>query len=89
MGTAASAALGMVAGSLLFQGIGSMMGHHNSNASNANPDHASNPPGGGQVDTTDRYGDGSGDAASGYAAEDFDTSDSGGGGGGDSGGDIA
>ena len=87
MGTVAGAAVGVVAGSMLAQGIGSMMGNHNKTAAS---DKSETPPGGGTDDNTDRYGDGSAqNADSGYVAEDFDTSDSGGGGGGDSGGDIA
>ena len=73
MGTVASTAAGVVAGSLLAQGIGSLMGRHNN-------DHAAIPPGGGKVDDADRYGDASSNqsADGGYAAEDFDTSDAGG-----------
>lgn len=88
MGTVAGAAVGVVAGSMIAQGIGSMMGHHNNDKSAAG-DKSATPPGGGTVDNTDRYGDGSANqnADSGYVAEDFDTSDAGGFG--DSGGDIA
>ena len=63
VGTVASTAVGVVAGSMLYQGIGSLMG-------NRNNDHAANPPGGGKLAETD-YGNPQADA--GYAAEDFDT----------------
>lgn len=68
LGTVAMTAGGVVAGSLIAQGIGSLFGHHN----NPSADHASVPPGGGTLVDTD-YGAKSGDSDGGYAAEDFDT----------------
>ena len=68
LGTVAMTAGGVVAGSLLAQGIGSLFGHHN----NPSADHAATPPGGGTLVDTD-YGAKSGDSDGGYAAEDFDT----------------
>ena len=70
MGTVASAAVGVVAGSLLAQGIGSMFGQHNKA-----PDQAATPPGGGTLVEND-YGASRADDG-GYAAEDFE-SDAGG-----------
>ena len=67
LGTVAMTAGGVVAGSLLAQGIGSLFGHHNT----PSPDHAAIPPGGGTLVDTD-YGAKSGDSDGGYAAEDFD-----------------
>ncbi len=63
MGTVASTAVGVVAGSMLYQGIGSLMG-------NRNNDHAATPPGGGKLAETD-YANSQPDG--GYAADDFDT----------------
>lgn len=77
MGTVASTAVGVVAGSLLAQGIGSLFGHHNT-AQAATPDPATVPPGGGTLVETD-YGAANHTAdSSSYAADDL-------GGGGDSG----
>ena len=75
LGTVAMTAGGVVAGSLLAQGIGSLFGHHN----NPSADHAATPPGGGTLVDTD-YGAKSGDSDGGYAAEDFDTGGAGDGG---------
>ena len=75
LGTVAMTAGGVVAGSLLAQGIGSLFGHHNT----PSPDHAAIPPGGGTLVDTD-YGAKSGDSDGGYAAEDFDTGGAGDGG---------
>ena len=65
MGTVASTAVGVVAGSMLAQGIGSLFGHHNA------PDHAATPPGGGTLVDTD-YGNNTASVDDGYVAEDFD-----------------
>ena len=66
LGTVAMTAGGVVAGSLLAQGIGSLFGgHHNT------PDHAAIPPGGGTLVDTD-YGASNQDDG-GYVADDFDT----------------
>jgi uncharacterized protein len=66
LGTVAMTAGGVLAGSLLAQGIGSLFGgHHNT------PDHASIPPGGGTLVDTD-YGASNQDDG-GYVADDFDT----------------
>ena len=66
MGTLAMTAGGVVAGSLLAQGIGSLFGHHN----NPSADHAAIPPGGGTLVDTD-YGASNQDDG-GYVADDFD-----------------
>lgn len=68
LGTVAMTAGGVVAGSLLAQGIGSMFGHHKT----PSPDQAATPPGGGTLVETD-YGASGQEADGGYAAEDFDT----------------
>lgn len=68
LGTVAMTAGGVVAGSLLAQGIGSLFGHHNT----PSPDHAAVPPGGGTLVETD-YGGSGKESDGGYAAEDFDT----------------
>jgi hypothetical protein len=65
MGTLAMTAGGVVAGSLLAQGIGSLFGHHNA------PDHAAIPPGGGTLVETD-YGNSTAADDGGYVADDFD-----------------
>jgi hypothetical protein len=67
LGTVAMTAGGVVAGSLLAQGIGSLFGHHN----NPSADHAAIPPGGGTLVDTD-YGASNQDDG-GYVADDFDT----------------
>lgn len=67
MGTLAMTAGGVVAGSLLAQGIGSLFGHHNA------PDHAAIPPGGGTLVETD-YANRSAVEDGGYVADDFDDS---------------
>ena len=79
MGTLAMTAGGVVAGSLLAQGIGSLFGSHHNNAANGANDSSAIPPGGGALVETN-YGGGSAneDADGGYVADDFD-------GGGDSG----
>lgn len=66
MGTLAMTAGGVVAGSLLAQGIGSLMGHHNT------ADRAATPPGGGNLVETDYGAAANNDPDGGYAAEDFD-----------------
>jgi hypothetical protein len=66
MGTLAMTAGGVVAGSLLAQGIGSLFGHHNST-----PDHSAIPPGGGSLVETD-YGNTTANDSGGYVADDFD-----------------
>jgi hypothetical protein len=72
MGTLAMTAGGVVAGSLLAQGIGSLFGHHNNPA-----DHAAIPPGGGSLVETD-YGNSPANEDGGYVADDFaDSGDSG------------
>lgn len=71
LGTVASTAVGVVAGSMLAQGIGSLLGHHNE-AKAAGTDHAAIPPGGGSLVETD-YGAGGREQDGGYVAEDFDT----------------
>lgn len=68
LGTIAMTAGGVVAGSLLAQGIGSLFGNHNKPPA----DTAAIPPGGGTLAETD-YGAASQSADSGYAAQDFDT----------------
>lgn len=68
LGTVAMTAGGVVAGSLLAQGIGSLFGNHNKPPA----DTAAIPPGGGTLAETD-YGAASQSADSGYAAQDFDT----------------
>lgn len=65
MGTLAMTAGGVVAGSLLAQGIGSFFGHHNST-----PEHGAVPPGGGTLVETD-YGNSASNEDGGYVAEDF------------------
>ena len=76
MGTLAMTAGGVVAGSLLAQGIGSLFGgHHNPQSF----DSSSVPPGGGTLVETDYGGSSGGGSDSGYVPDDFD------GGGGDSG----
>jgi hypothetical protein len=72
MGTVASTAAGVVAGSLLAQGIGSLFGHHGTAQASTATDSTAVPPGGGTLVETD-YGD---QAATGddYVAGDFDTS---------------
>ena len=82
MGTVASTAVGVVAGSMIAQGIGSLFGGHHANA-NAGTDTSSIPPGGGTLVDTD-YGASSANEDGGYVADDFDTT----GGGGDTGGDA-
>ena len=67
LGTVAMTAGGVVAGSLLAQGIGSLFGHHSAAAA----DHTSIPPDGGTLVETD-YGASNQDGG-GYVAEDFDT----------------
>ncbi len=84
-GTVASTAAGVVAGSLLAQGIGSLFGGHHANAA-AGKDAAAVPPGGGTLVDTD-YGAGTRDRGDDYVAEVFDPGDSGDAGG-DSGGDV-
>jgi hypothetical protein len=77
-GTVASTAAGVVAGSLLAQGIGSLFGHHSNTAQAATPagtpatDPSTVPPGGGTLVETD-YGE-KADNDDGYVAGDFDTS---------------
>lgn len=73
LGTVAMTAAGVVAGGLLYQGISGMIGSHNK-------EQAAIPPGGGTLDSSNRYGDSSADrnADGGYVTDDFDTSDSGG-----------
>jgi hypothetical protein len=67
LGTVAMTAGGVLAGSMLAQGIGSLFGgHHNT------PDHAAIPPGGGTLVETD-YGASGQDSDGGYVADDFDT----------------
>lgn len=66
LGTVASTAVGVVAGSMLAQGIGSLLGHHNA------PDQTKAPAGGGSLAETD-YGAAGQDQDGGYAAEDFDS----------------
>ena len=68
LGTVAMTAGGVVAGSLLAQGIGSLFGHHNT----PTPDHAATAPGGGTLVDTD-YGASGKESDGGYVAEDFDT----------------
>jgi hypothetical protein len=71
MGTLAMTAGGVVAGTLLAQGIGSLMGNH------AKPDQSAAPPGGGTLVETD-YGAQSANEDGGYVADDFaDSGDSG------------
>lgn len=73
LGTVATTAAGVVAGSLLFQGIGSLFGHHG-NAQAA--DHAAIPPGGGtlvETDYTDAGLRATADPDGGYVADDFDS----------------
>jgi len=65
MGTLAMTAGGVVAGSLLAQGIGSLFGHHN-----ATPDHSADPPGGGTLVETD-YGSRTAGGGDGHVADDF------------------
>ena len=65
LGTVASAAAGVVAGSMLAQGIGSLLGRHDV------PDHTAIPPGGGTLVETD-YGNSPANSDDGYVAEDFD-----------------
>lgn len=67
MGTLAMTAGGVVAGSLLAQGIGSLFGGHHNSA----PDHGAIPPGGGTLVETD-YGNAKANDDGGYIAEDFD-----------------
>ena len=73
MGTVASTAAGVVAGSLLAHGIGSLFAnrdaHHDASS-------APVPPGGGTLVETD-YGAGSQGRDDGYVADDFDPGDSG------------
>lgn len=69
MGTVASTAAGVVAGSLLAQGIGSLFGHHNA-AQAATADPSTIPPGGGTVVDTD-YGASNNNADNNYAADDY------------------
>ena len=57
LGTVASTAAGVVAGSFLAQGIGSLFGHHDAHAASASSDPI--PPGGGTLVETD-YGAGAG-----------------------------
>jgi hypothetical protein len=74
MGTVASTAVGVVAGSMLAQGIGSLFGgHHNAaNPANAATDNTVIPPGGGTVVDTD-YGASSGlDSGDSPVADNFD-----------------
>ena len=68
MGTLAMTAGGVVAGSLIAQGIGSLF--HNREASH-DSGNAATPPGGGTLVDTD-YGAANQDSDGGYAAEDFD-----------------
>ncbi len=73
MGTLAMTAGGVVAGSLLAQGIGSLFGGHH----NSTPEHGALPPGGGSLVETD-YGNAKANDDGGYVAEDFaDGGDSG------------
>lgn len=74
LGTVASTAVGVVAGSMLAQGIGSLFGNRDAGHGAAAKDL---PAGGGSLVETD-YGSGSQDADGGYAAEDFDAGDGGG-----------
>lgn len=71
MGTLAMTAGGVVAGSLLAQGIGSLFGgHHNPQAF----DSSSVPPGGGSLVETDYGGASGGNSDGGYVPDDFDGS---------------
>jgi hypothetical protein len=76
MGTVASTAVGVVAGSLLAQGIGSLFGHGGAQAATPKDSHATDssavPPGGGTLVETD-YGAQAGSEED-YVAGDFDTS---------------
>ena len=75
MGTVASTAVGVVAGSMLAQGIGSLFGGHHDQQKAFDP--AASPPGSGTLVETD-YGSGSrGADDGGYVADDFDPGDSG------------
>ncbi len=70
LGNVAGAAAGVVAGSLLAHGIGSLMGR------NAEASHAAVPPGGGTLVETDyAHALSKEDADGGYIADDFDTGD--------------
>lgn len=70
LGNVAGAAAGVVAGSLLAHGIGSLMGR------NAEAGHAAVPPGGGTLVETDyAHTLAKEDSDSGYVADDFDTGD--------------
>jgi len=73
LGTVASTAVGVVAGSMLAQGIGSMFANRDAGRSPAATDA---PPGGGTLVETD-YGSRNSDADGGYVAEDFDAGDGG------------
>ncbi len=64
MGTLAMTAGGVVAGSLIAQGIGSLMGNH------AKPDQSAAPAGAGSLVETD-YGSQSANEGGGYVADDF------------------
>ena len=74
MGTVASTAVGVVAGSMIAQGIGSLFGGHHGNAGSAATDSSAVPPGGGTLVDTDYGAGGSND---GYIADDFDPGGSG------------
>ncbi len=75
MGTVASTAVGVVAGSMLAQGIGSLFGGHHDQQKAFDP--TANPPGSGTLVETD-YGSGSrGADDGGYVADDFDPGDTG------------
>ncbi len=76
LGTVASTAVGVVAGSMLAQGIGSMFGNREAGHGAAAKDV---PPGGGTLVEND-YGTGNQDPDGGYVADDFDAGDSGSGG---------
>lgn len=74
LGTLAMTAGGVVAGSLLAQGIGSLFGGHHNTAA---PDPATIPPGGGTLVETD-YGASPSNEDGGYVADDFaDSGDAG------------
>ncbi len=73
LGTVASTAVGVVAGSMLAQGIGSLLGNRDASHSPAATDI---PPGGGTLVEND-YGAGNRDVDGGYVAEDFDAGDGG------------
>ncbi len=72
LGTLAMTAGGVVAGSLLAQGIGSLFGHHDDAPDRTAPDRSAIPPGGGTLVDTDYGASANDDADGGYVAEDFD-----------------